>query len=470
MPNDDSLIYTARCRAARAWTAALRDGEGVSGAAFSAATAAWFILDKGGDSDSDRSRSRSLVENATAAGAVGGWPALLTALSIPPFPLPLRGSDGGFTERSLVTRLPAILTETLSSSGASPALTASVQAFLIEPLERGMLLPPPEVDTARLWCAGADDAPIDWLWQEVCAYEHLLRLYVEHGVKDDPFSAQKARALAAAEVSFLTHVAPMSSAAHPPDLRSALAAALWGNRGDLSLSAGKVVDGAPLASAASSDDALLVDERDGALSALSQAGSFARVIIVLDNCGAELLADLVLADALLRAGVANVTLHAKIAPTFVSDATVNDVWGTIDWLCVAARTPALAARLRAAGAAGSFLVESHAFWNAPRAGWEMPSDLLASLSRAHLAIFKGDANYRRLLGDRHWPHFTPFNLVVGAYAPCPLLALRTCKAGLIVGVSPELEARARALPEGGGSDAWLVSGYFGLAQFTLPTL
>jgi hypothetical protein len=45
------------------------------------------------------------------------------------------------------------------------------------------------------------------------------------------------------------------------------------------------------------------------------------VIIVLDNCGMELLADLALAEGLCRLGLAaRVTLQCKTQPVFVSDA------------------------------------------------------------------------------------------------------------------------------------------------------
>jgi hypothetical protein len=73
------------------------------------------------------------------------------------------------------------------------------------------------------------------------------------------------------------------------------------------------------------------------------------------------------------------------------------------------------------------------------------------------------ANYRRLLGDRHWRHDTPFAAAVG-YFPAPLVALRTCKAGLVVGVAPEAEARAAAAHPAD----WLTSGRYGLVQFFKP--
>jgi hypothetical protein len=44
-----------------------------------------------------------------------------------------------------------------------------------------------------------------------------------------------------------------------------------------------------------------------------------------------------------------------------------------------------------------------------------------------MVFVKGDANYRRLLGDRTWPLDTPFSDVV-SYFPVPVCALRTLKA------------------------------------------
>jgi Damage-control phosphatase ARMT1-like domain len=44
-----------------------------------------------------------------------------------------------------------------------------------------------------------------------------------------------------------------------------------------------------------------------------------------------------------------------------------------------------------------------------------------------MVFVKGDANYRRLLGDRTWALDTPFSDVV-SYFPVPVCALRTLKA------------------------------------------
>lgn len=121
---------------------------------------------------------------------------------------------------------------------------------------------------------------------------------------------------------------------------------------------------------------------------------------------------------------------------------------------------ALASRLRAALAATTLALESSPFYTSPLPFWEMPSSLRVQLARAALVITKGDANYRRLLGDRHWAHDASFAELMGKYFPTSVAALRTCKSGVLVGVDPAVEANAvRAEPE-----KWLTGGKFGLVQ------
>ena len=79
-----------------------------------------------------------------------------------------------------------------------------------------------------------------------------------------------------------------------------------------------------------------------------------------------------------------------------------------------------------------------------------------------LFVFRsaGDANYRRLLGDRLWDLTAPFQDVVGCYFPCPVCALRTLKAELGCGMGAEQVEKAKAL-----DDAWMTNGRFGVVQF-----
>ena len=396
-----------------------------------------------------------------------------------PLPPPLQLSDGGFTADTLLHRLPAILTETCRASHAPPALALAVAERLCAPLAAGALLPPPPVDAEGLWAAATpaapNSSPASFWWQENVAYRHLLALWEEHGLwpGQDPFANQKGEALASAAEAFLADIGSGASSGAAPPLGAALLRSLWGNRADLSLSAGRVDAAcAGSAPAAMHDSLLLANDAPAALAHLEAAAAAAaaaalplRIAIVLDNCGLELLQDLRLVDALLAAWpCARLTLHAKRWPTFVSDALEGNVLAHIAWLgsCAGcAEAGALGARLQAALASGRLVLTSHAFWNCARPLWGMPQDLTAQFLDCALCVFKGDANYRRLLGDLHWPHAMDFGQLVGAYAPCPVLALRTCKCGLGVGIAAGEEARARQQDP----STWLTSGKYGLVQF-----
>jgi hypothetical protein len=184
------------------------------------------------------------------------------------------------------------------------------------------------------------------------------------------------------------------------------------------------------------------------------------VDLVLDNAGLELLSDLALADALLDLDI-TVVLHAKPHPTFVSDATAADLAATVEWLLAreGAAARALGERLGAALRAGRLLVQAPWFWTSPLAGWELPPKLRAELAGSGLIISKGDANYRRWLGDRHWPHDTPLEQAL-SYTPAPLALLRTCKSQVAAGIALERIA-ATAVQD----PAWLTSGRWGVIQF-----
>jgi len=87
---------------------------------------------------------------------------------------------------------------------------------------------------------------------------------------------------------------------------------------------------------------------------------------------------------------------------------------------------------------------------------------MADLARSGLVIAKGDANYRRLVDDAHWPFTIPFGKVV-AYFPAPLLALRTLKAEVVVGLSAaRIQAVQAQDPE------WMINGHWGVIQFYRP--
>ncbi|MBD0675246.1 hypothetical protein BU198_32250 [Streptomyces sp. CBMA156] len=82
----------------------------------------------------------------------------------------------------------------------------------------------------------------------------------------------------------------------------------------------------------------------------------------------------------------------------------------------------------------------------------MPVDLRAEFTGAGMTVLKGNLNYRRLVGDRLWPPVILFGGMVG-YLSSPVVALRTLKSDVIVGV----DAATVAWLDGSGT-AWRISG------------
>ena len=95
--------------------------------------------------------------------------------------------------------------------------------------------------------------------------------------------------------------------------------------------------------------------------------------------------------------------------------------------------------------------------------WAQPASLRSDLKQnSALVVVKGDANYRRVLGDRPWPFDAPFTSVA-SYFPTNVLCLRTLKAELGCGMaSAKTDAAAAA------DDTWLVDGKWGVIQLAPP--
>jgi uncharacterized protein with ATP-grasp and redox domains len=201
----------------------------------------------------------------------------------------------------------------------------------------------------------------------------------------------------------------------------------------------------------------------GAVTGSSQGTGPLRIDFLVDNAGFELACDLCLADALLRLGerTPTVHLHLKGHPIYISDATLPDVQRTLVFLQQepSPASHSLGVRLEQALTQGRLRLKPDFFWCSPLPAWEMPGGLYEDLAQSGLVISKGDAHYRRLVGDRHWPYPTPFELVV-SYFPAPLLALRTFKSQLAVGLLPgQAEDTARQDP------GWMTGGRWGIIQF-----
>ncbi|HST80423.1 MAG TPA: damage-control phosphatase ARMT1 family protein [Kineosporiaceae bacterium] len=309
---------------------------------------------------------------------------------------------------------------------------------------------------------------VPFLWAENYFYRKLLAAvgYLTPGPWQgiDPFAPLKAAELAGPAVDAeLAALEGLSDLTPGERIDALLLAALWGNRADL----GFLIQAE---SRPERVDHLVVDDRDllrrllptGASGASGASGGVApgRIVLVADNAGGELLPDLVLIDQLLETGLATeVLLHIKPYPYFVSDATTADVLAAVARLVAGPATASLIGhRLRTAIETGRLTIRAHPFSVAPLGYQDLPDDLRAELATASLTIMKGDLNYRRLVGDRHWPATSDFTKLTG-YFPSPVVALRTLKSDVIVGLDP-----AAITELDGTGTAWRTSGSHGLIQ------
>lgn len=400
-------------------------------------------------------------------------------------PEPLRGNEPEtFAEDTLTRRLPGIARRVLREWDWHVEARLRLEE-LAQDMPYGWLRPlqDPGAPDEALWAEWLTpylgqtwlDAP--WFAAEVYFFRRILEAtgYFQDGPGRgvDPYQAQKRAGLEAALKPLAAACAALSAEKFSTS-KSALEAALtrllrtvvWGNQADLSLwPAGQIEAGDP----PDRPDAellaahLLVDDSPTVSRFVVQRNSrLARVDFILDNTGLELGYDLLLTDFLLEHELTQtVVYHAKPFPTYVSDVTVPEVEGTIGFLLQNGDEGlrSLARRLGRRLKEDQLRVQSEYYWTSPLAGWEAPMDLRRELAQADLIISKGDANYRRWLGDRHWPFTVPFSAVL-AYRPAPLLALRVNKAELIVGLPPGKQEEMDTAHPG-----WLSNGQWGVIQF-----
>jgi hypothetical protein len=317
-----------------------------------------------------------------------------------------------------------------------------------------------------------------WMVTEFYVYRRLIQSigYWDEGTtgyKYDPFAKQKRAGLESSAGSaepMLAKIPNLPKTSEGIDLAASIA--LWGNKMDLSLwpadAANADVD--IFSSILESATENLLHDDLGVLAehcdTLRKKGG-GNVDIIVDNAGFELITDLALAQHLVESGIAScVTFQLKSHPTFVSDALEKDLLEHVEYYAQldAKKYP----NARKAGETwqqflkeGKWKCQEDNFWVQPFAMWDMTEPLRTDMKeRCDLAFVKGDANYRRLLGDRMWDFTAPFPDVVGAYFPCPVCALRTLKAEVGCGMDAEQIERAKTL-----DDNWQVNGRFGVVQF-----
>ncbi|MGP4042970.1 damage-control phosphatase ARMT1 family protein [Streptomyces sp. 2A115] len=376
---------------------------------------------------------------------------------------------GSFARSVLDERHPALIERVRRATPYPPGQQRSLDD-LLEEITKGVIerLDDGEPGAER-WqdepYYGQGWADVPFLWAESFFYRKLLAA-LRHftpgpwqGV--DPFAPFKNAELASPKVDEeLSALDRLPGLPTEERAQTLLLSSLWGNRADLGfqLSAGAEGLGDRVPGLVV-DDSMRLWETLEPLKTL-EAAAPGKVCLVADNAGPELLPDLVLADHLLATRrAASVVLHLKPYPYYVSDATTTDVLACLDRMTAASGHAAeIGERLRQAVSGGRLILRTHEFSCAPHPYERMPADLREDFASATLTVMKGDLNYRRLVGDRHWPATTPFAEAT-AYFPGPVAALRTLKSDVVTGLAPRTVERLDA-----SGEVWRTSGTHALIQ------
>ena len=379
-------------------------------------------------------------------------------------PPPLMTSEpGSFARYTIVERKPQIIQNVIADNGYPPGIVAALEAFRneiawqpIQPLTEGV----PDVafwHQAAAPYRGRTWLELPWYFAETYFYRRLLEAvrYFQPGGwhERDPFAVQKRQQEREAVTWLAGHWDQLDGVEPEAIFGILLHSSLWGNRADLSNLTVREEARVGLDTRREQHN-LLIDDT-GRVAARLAAG-VERVDFVTDNAGRELLFDLALADFLLDRGwVRTIVFHLKNQPFFVSDAMPQDARALLGLL----RNDPLGKRLDEHLVAGRLMLEDDPFWTTCLMFRRMPAPLAAKLGSCDLVILKGDANYRRLLDDAHWPHTACLD-EIAAYFPAPLLTLRTLKGEIMVGLQPgQAEQLATQDPD------WLLNGKRGLIQY-----
>lgn len=244
---------------------------------------------------------------------------------------------------------------------------------------------------------------------------------------------------------------------------------LWGNKCDLSISAGfeNSQKLSPVKSLKTLESNVLIDDTDDIWNMLKQLKNEKKyplkIDIILDNAGYEVLTDFCLAEFLLVSGLVScVHFHGKNIPWFVSDVTPRDFKWTLNTLAASSKSICayFGEKWKQRIADHSWKFSTHKFWTLPHDFNEMKNkfpDFFDQLTLSDFLIFKGDLNYRKLVGDINWEMTTPFSKSIRSFHPTPLCTVRTIKSDTVVGLHPGVaEQMVKEDPK------WLINGNWGL--------
>lgn len=385
-------------------------------------------------------------------------------------PLLMTSDKGSFARLTIEDRKPAII-DSLMTNIDYPLPIREALNNLKNELVSGLIQPLKEATRDRAFWNNAlipfqnkSWLELPWYLAETYFFRRVLEaiLYFQPGPwhLKDPYEFLKEKELTNGMQILSTNLSLNRGQSQGERFQFACYQALWGNRGDLSNMDSFVTD------MGHQTERIILDQSKKAYLYLKKnPGS---VAYFMDNVGTELLFDLVLIDFLLETGLTrSVTCFVKNQPFYVSDAMMKDVLRSIETMHTSTRKEIsqLGMRLQSYIKSGKLSLKAPTFLTSNLMYSEMPEELYQTVAAHTLIILKGDVNYRRLFGDRRWPH-TRLVVQAAGYFPASFLSLRTLKSELVLGISKKIldQIIQEADPN------WMTNGKRGMITFLERTV
>ena len=384
------------------------------------------------------------------------------------FPPPIRTSDSdSFARQTFQERLPKIIDGVLNQNDYPSSIRNNLLSLKAE-LNLPVRLTPlassqPESASWNAHLATYPDKcwlDLPFYFAEAFFYRRLLEAvhYFVPGAWQgvDPFQNAKNAQVQKDIHHFESALESLSSHSSEIQCETLLHHCLWGNQVDLSNFSGDFED--PWHQAISHDRLIINHSKEITRFLSNGVHSLA---YILDNVGIELYFDLGLVDFLLaHTWVEQATIHLKNCPFFLSDAMPKDLLASVQLLKVSSFLPAaqVGQRLEEFISSGRIQLKSDPLWTSGLTYMDAPAEIDRTLANADLAIFKGDLNFRRLLGDYHWDSTTLLEDIL-IYLHVPVVVLRMLKSQIAAGLSTD---QANRLDE--TDPKWLINGKHGIIQ------
>lgn len=389
----------------------------------------------------------------------------MSASELPP---PLRAAEPGtFAQKSLTIRFPKLVDQVMAQNTYPGSIREGLlrlkDELVYQAPARPLVGTQPDVEkwNAQLSAWGnVSWVELPWYFAEALFFRHLLEavMYFEYGswMGIDPFQSLKDEQTQKDVRHFEQEAAGSRHFSPEKECASLLLDCLWGNYVDLS---NFYTEFASPGSQETQAEALLVNHTEEIAAFLSQG--MRSLAYVTDNIGIELFFDIKLIDFLLTAGwVQALTVHLKDHPFFISDAMPKDLLASLRALSKSAAAPVRQMASRVVGyiSAGKLQLRVHPLWTSGDTFFNEAGSINRVLEGTEAAVFKGDLNYRRLLGDYHWPPTTRVEKIL-EYLPIPVILLRTLKSEVIAGLKAgQFEQLSAIDPE------WQTGGKKGIVQ------